>query len=123
VWNAAPERGYGEAESSAADVWAVGCIVFFLLTGSAPFASLSVDEPGKSCLFVSCSCMSYSSNCSSRGSSCRIVIYGCCFLFDLLFGVCLLLSKNCGMCCLLFVLCCFVKLLICFFLLLSTSFL
>jgi hypothetical protein len=46
VWNASPERSFGEAESSAADVWAVGCILFFLLTGSAPFASLAVDEPG-----------------------------------------------------------------------------
>ncbi len=45
VWNATPERSYGEAESSAADVWAVGCILFFLLTGAAPFASLAVDEP------------------------------------------------------------------------------
>ena len=30
VWNASPERGYGEAESCSADVWALGCILYFM---------------------------------------------------------------------------------------------
>ena len=44
AWNVAPERGYGEAESPAADVWALGCVLFFMLTGNAPFRNLEVEE-------------------------------------------------------------------------------
>ncbi len=44
AWNVAPERGYGEAESPAADVWAVGSVLFFMLTGNAPFRNLALDE-------------------------------------------------------------------------------
>lgn len=41
AWNATPERCYAEAESTAADVWALGGILFFMLVGNAPFMDLS----------------------------------------------------------------------------------
>jgi serine/threonine protein kinase len=50
AWNVAPERGYGEPESPAADVWAVGCILFFLLTGNAPFRDLAAEEADEAVL-------------------------------------------------------------------------
>lgn len=40
VWNASPERSYGEVESSSTDVWALGCMLYFMLVGNAPFHNL-----------------------------------------------------------------------------------
>ena len=44
AWNATPERGFGEIESSASDVFALGSILFFMVTGRAPFRNLEIDE-------------------------------------------------------------------------------
>lgn len=44
AWNVTPERGYGERESTASDMWALGCILYFMLVGKAPFCDLMHPE-------------------------------------------------------------------------------
>lgn len=50
AWNTTPERGYGEAESTSADMWALGCILYFMLVGNAPFRNLAEEEDDEAVL-------------------------------------------------------------------------
>lgn len=47
AWNVCPERAYGEQESPAADAWALGVILYFMLVGNAPFRDLRKQKKQK----------------------------------------------------------------------------